>query len=297
MEKWRKLREHLQSYMTVYLSAGILLFAVLFQYDRGKQIAVEKISEYQKITEILSQVIKYNEVVSGLKSLNLRGAYNKNNLVAELHFDQLLRFERAEYRLPADFIISDGYKEIRQIGKSISNNRRKERKSLYENAMNDSELSIDREGIDLALKIDFDAIATLLGRLRNKILNLKTTIYVRGFADGSNMQGWKRPLYAEHHYSNNYDSIIYYPPNKKGRDYDFEFSDTPQTWFIEGEMYGNRDLPILRAKYVIDEFIAPQLRVRGLEDVECRVLGGKAIDRVTNLAKMRFVEVFIEFRW
>ncbi len=246
---------------------------------------------------ILEEFNKRNGLFKGINSIQLAGKIDSKSLITELDISVPLSFDLYEYRLPPDFIASNSFKKVNSLGKSIQNKEDERFWGLFEETINNSSINSGADGFDIKYLIDVNGLLTLKRIIDSKINGTKTTIYVKGFADGSHELGWSRPLEKTHFY----DYIEYIPKSDRHPpvDFDYFYDDTMTATKINAKgdgRYRNDDLPNLRAKYIVEELIKPQIKIHGL-DTDIKILEGKVIDRVKDKSNLRFVNIYIEFEW
>ncbi|MBV6474507.1 MAG: hypothetical protein JPMHGGIA_02831 [Saprospiraceae bacterium] len=218
--------------------------------------------------------------------------FDTSYILVDFGLPEILKFNVYDYRLPSDFIATQEYQELKHIFQSI-----RDIKIRFNLLM--SNLLLSKHNIEnrsVKLKIDVNFLIYLFQQAINKLQNKKTTILIKGYADGSIQNDWKRNLNYQNR--DNYRNIEYYPfPNSIVKsDYEYHLYDNNvEKHEIIGNLYSNCDLPFLRAKYVADELIQPLLKMNNLDDIEIKILEGKVFDEVYQKPKLRFVDIYVKF--
>jgi hypothetical protein len=134
-------------------------------------------------------------------------------------------------------------------------------------------------------------ISTVIAHLSTKAE--KIYILVKGYSDTTSNEEWTMPLNLKYYY----DDVSYYPTLDKlytnykiGPNY-LETIKIPQKKNIPSGKYTNKDLPILRAKFVLENYIINFFQNSNDIKFESGILEGQVIDGKSEV--MRNVEVYI----
>lgn len=222
----------------------------------------------------------------------LSTSFDEKKVILELYFSNLFFFEKYSYTLPLDYVSHSAYMKSRNIIQFIKESSTEFDKLLFTILLNKQKLKRESGKCKLFINLDLGGIYNILEGFINRITNRKTTIFIKGFADGSQVENWEKVMDKNYFYS----AITYYPlPDNFGnRDFEYHLcTNEPETYFISNGIYKNRDLPILRANYILEEFLVPQLKMYNFDNLYLKVLSGKEVKRVSNKPKLRFVDLFI----
>lgn len=253
---------------------------------------------------VISQLNLTNEIVAVNEGVSIQFGNKTPRKVYEIsaktNGKNIFAFDKYEYRLSPNFLLSKQYKNLTEEANLFRNQELQKDiakeilttidehtglKAEYNEGKLKGELKIDRP-------IDF--FFEMISLLKKLSQQGKIKLLVRGFADGEK-SSWSRKINTMPY---DYKEVKYFPVKngEECRDFNFIYKDTIATMNIENGIYSNEHLPNLRAKYILEEFIIPLIEVNGLKDkVEVGILEGKEYFRSNHIEGLRMVEFIIYY--
>lgn len=228
----------------------------------------------------------------------LNTSYDTSYLLVDFSLPNLFKFNKYEYRLPSDYIASIEYQDAKQIIQKVRDINIRFDKLQASLLWNKQRFEKHECGKSLNVKLDIGVIINFIEKWINKFQNKKTSILIKGYTDGSVKKYWFRNLIPN--FIDEYKSIDYYPMPDSYKNAEFEYhlyKDDLKEHCLDcnSNRYKNSDLPFLRAKYISEEIIKPQLKMYDIDDIDIKILQGKVIERAIQKPQLRFVDVFIKF--